>query len=100
MNGTIVLTVLLMVGSGELKRTVTHATTSAFHPVLAGFIVGVFLFIFAAINGNVAQKICYLLIAFSLIVNGSGIASALGSSKISTPSTTVTGGSSKPTEVE
>jgi uncharacterized membrane protein len=78
MNGTIVLTVLLMVGSGELKRAVTKENTSVFHPILAGFIVGIFLFILAAFNGPFAQKACYVLIAFALIANGAGIASAVG----------------------
>jgi hypothetical protein len=78
MNGTIILTVFLVVGSGELKRAVTKSKTAVFQPILAGFVVGVFLFIFASLNLGVAQKACYLLIAFALIVNGAGIATTLG----------------------
>lgn len=81
MNGTVLLTVLLVVGSGELKRTVTHSTESAFHPVLAGFILGTLLYIIGLANAGFAEKLCYLFIAFALIANGGVIITAANTNK-------------------
>lgn len=76
MNGTVILTVLVIVGSGEARGIVTGKQPT-FHPVLAGFFVGTFLYVFALINDDLTRKVCYFLIATALIINGAPVISQL-----------------------
>lgn len=84
MNGLVILTVLTIVGSGEARGIVTGKQPT-FHPVLSGFFVGLFLYVFALINGDLAAKLCYLFIAFALIANGAPIVTALGNTTKPSP---------------
>lgn len=78
MNLLVIVTVLAIVGSGEARGLVAGKPPT-FHPVLSGFFVGLFLYVFALINSDLAAKLCYLFIAFALIANGAPIVTALNS---------------------
>ncbi len=76
MNTLIVLTVIAIVGSGEARGLVTNKPPTV-HPVVAGFFVGLVLYVIALASSDVAAKLCYLFMAVSLIVNGGPIVTAL-----------------------
>lgn len=68
-TGLVMLTVLFAVGGAEAKRLVTKQPLSV-RPVIGGFLLGVFLFIFGMINENLATKFAYLAIVAALLTNG------------------------------
>lgn len=76
MNGLIILTVVAIVGSGEARGIVTGKPPT-FHPVLSGFFVGLFLYVFAIINTDLAAKLCYLVMAGAVVANGAATITAL-----------------------
>lgn len=88
--GIVVLTAFLLVGSGEAKAVVTGKTPTL-HPVLAGFIVGLFLQIFFSVNAPLATKFCYLIIAGALLYNGAAIFTALNQVNKPAPKPKTTG---------
>ena len=83
MNGLVITTVLITVGGAEAKSFVTGKGPT-FHPVLSGFIVGLFLLVIGMTSQNLGQKLCYLVIAFSLITNGASIATTLANANTRT----------------
>ncbi len=66
---TAVLTVLVVVGGTE-ATAVTKGKSLALKPVVSGFLLGLFLFTFGLLSESLATKVCYLIIAASLLVNG------------------------------
>lgn len=91
MNPLVVITVLVTVGAAEAKSFV-NGTGATFHPVLSGFILGLFLFVFNLANSDLGQKLCYLVIAFALITNGSSVVKAFQPAIAKTSPTPSTGG--------
>jgi len=93
-SGAIILTVLLSVGSAEAKRLVTGKGFDL-HPVLQGFIMGTFLYVFALVNTELAIKFCYLVMTIALITNGGAIVTTLNatSSRPNSAASSKTGGS-------
>ena len=72
----VLITCLTVVGTGEAKGVVTGKKPTM-RPVLAGFLLGVFLFIFGLASDSFGAKICYLVIVFALIANGLPLVQAL-----------------------
>ena len=66
---TAVLTVLVVVGGTEASAVITGKPPTL-KPVVSGFLLGLFLFTFGLLSESLATKICYLIIAASLLVNG------------------------------
>lgn len=66
------LTCLTAVGSTEINKAVKHQTTpqQTYPPIIAGFALGVFLFIFGMANEGLGARFCILIIAGSLLING------------------------------
>lgn len=81
--GLVILTVFLTVGSGEVKNVVTGKGFQI-HPVLAGFVLGLFLFVFQALDTNVGNKLCYLVMIAALIINGGVAINALNNKSTTT----------------
>lgn len=72
----IVVTVLVTVGGAEAKR-VTNQQPVTMSPAVAGFLLGMILFIVGLFSDEITEDFCYLIIVSSLIVNGTSIATAL-----------------------
>lgn len=66
---TAVLTVLVVVGGTEASAAVKGKPLTL-KPVVSGFLLGLFLFTIGLLSEDLATKICYLIIAASLLVNG------------------------------
>lgn len=67
--GLIYTTVLVAVASTEVKA-VTEGKGPTFKPVIAGFILGSFLFLMDMVAPQVATAFCVLIIIVSLLTNG------------------------------
>lgn len=83
--GLVLLTALLVVGSGEAK-TVMGGKAPTLHPLLSGFIVGLFLQIFMSVNASLTTKFCYLVMIGAVLYNGASLINAINTSN--KPSTT------------
>lgn len=70
------LTVLVVVGGAEASR-ITQGKPLVFKPVVSGFLLGLFLFVFGIASEQVATKICYLIIVASLLANGIPLVNAV-----------------------
>lgn len=66
---TAVLTVLVVVGSTEATALI-KGKPPTLKPVVSGFLLGLFLFTFGLLSEPLATKVCYLVVATSLLVNG------------------------------
>ena len=77
---TAVLTVLVVVGGTEAKA-ILNGKSLPLKPVVSGFLLGLFLFTFGLLNENLATKICYLIVAASLLVNGLPLLAAASGTK-------------------
>lgn len=66
---TAVLTVLVVVGGTEAKSLI-KGQPPTLKPVVSGFLLGLFLFTFGLLSESLATKVCYLIVAASLLVNG------------------------------
>lgn len=76
MNGLSIFTVLVVVGSTE-ARTITKGQGFKLQPVVAGFILGICLYIFDIINAELSTRLNVLVILAALLYNGSAIGDAL-----------------------
>lgn len=82
MPDTLTITaVLVAVLSGELK---SFASNKGFdmRPVVAGFLLGVFLYILQEVNESLFKAFAVLIIITAVVVNGNGIANALTVQKV------------------
>jgi hypothetical protein len=70
------LTVLIVVGGAEAAR-ITQGKPLVIKPVVSGFLLGLFLFVFGIFSENLGTKIAYLIIVASLLVNGIPLVSAI-----------------------
>ncbi len=77
MSDIVPVTVLVLVGSTELKQILTK-TGPTMTPVIAGFIVGVGLYAIDGVNSELAKVFSILIIIGALIANGEPIFSKLG----------------------
>lgn len=73
---TVFLTCLTVAAGAESKR-ITHGQSFAGEPIVAAFVLGIFLYVFGFINEQLASMICALVIVGALIVNGQSIITAL-----------------------
>ena len=71
-NSLAFTTAIVAVGSTELRHIHNGGKVVA-HPVIAGFLLGLFLFAIGAASENIGSKLCVLLIITSLLVNGMAI---------------------------
>lgn len=81
MNGLAILTVVVTVGSTEANR-VMNGKEQTGSPIIGGFILGIFLFAFMAVNPSLGSKFCYLIIISALLLNGNGLAKALNPKRV------------------
>jgi len=77
---TAVLTVLVVVGGTEASAAISGKPLP-FKPVVSGFLLGLFLFTFGLLSESLATKVCYLIIAASLLVNGLPLIQAASGAK-------------------
>lgn len=77
MNPVIVSTVALTVGIAEFSRSLkvangheTLAWNPSFRPVVAGFVLGLFLLGIDEVAPEVTPKLCTLIIVTDLLLNG------------------------------
>jgi hypothetical protein len=77
---TAVLTVLVVVGGTEATAVISGKPPT-FKPVVSGFLLGLFLFTFGLLSESLATKICYLIVAASLLVNGIPLIQAVSGTK-------------------
>lgn len=77
MNPTIVTTVALTVSIAEFSRSLkvaggheTLAWNPSFRPVVAGFVLGLFLLGIDEVAPAVTSKLCALIIVSDLVLNG------------------------------
>lgn len=68
-TGLVLLTVIVAVGSTEAKNLMTKQSLTM-KPVVGGFLLGVFLFIFGMVNETLGTKFAQLTIVAALLVNG------------------------------
>ena len=68
-TGLVLLTVIVAVGSTEAKNLMTKQTLTM-KPVIGGFLLGVFLFIFGMLNESLGTKFAQLTIVAALLANG------------------------------
>lgn len=76
LNTLIIVTVFVAVGGAEAKR-VTTGQPVKLSPVVAGFLLGMLLFIGGLLSDELTEDFCYLIIVSSLIVNGTSVATVL-----------------------
>jgi Na+-transporting NADH:ubiquinone oxidoreductase subunit NqrD len=72
----VVTTCAVMVGSTEVKSIVMDKKLTA-KPVVAGFGLGVFLFIIGIAREDLGVKFCWFIIITALLINGGPLFSAL-----------------------
>lgn len=72
----VMLAVLFTVGGTEVNR-VSNGKPITFSPVLAGFLLGLMLFILGLLNEQLATKFVYLVIVAGLLINGTATFKAL-----------------------
>lgn len=77
---TAVLTVLVVVGGTEASA-VFKGKPLALKPVVSGFLLGLFLFTIGLLSESLATKVCYLIVAASLLVNGLPLLQAASGTK-------------------
>ena len=77
---TAVLTVLVVVGGTE-ANAILKGKPLPLKPVVSGFLLGLFLFTIGLLSESLATKICYLIIAASLLVNGLPLLAAVSGTK-------------------
>lgn len=68
-TGLVMLTVMVAVGSTEAKNLITQQKLTI-QPIIGGFLLGIFLFIFGMINAELGSKFAYLAIVAALLTNG------------------------------
>ena len=79
---TAVLTVLVVVGGTEAKGLI-KGQAPTLKPIVSGFLLGLFLFTFGLLSESLATKVCYLIVAASLLVNGLPLIQAVSGVKTS-----------------
>lgn len=77
----VIITALTVVGGTEAKR-LSKGQPLTVSPVLAGFMVGLVLFVIGLLNESLATKFCVLVIVGSVLYNGTALVTTL------TPKTT------------
>ena len=77
---TAVLTVLIVVGGTE-ATAISKGKNLTLKPVVSGFLLGLFLFTFGLLSEPLATKVCYLIVAASLLVNGIPLIQAASGTK-------------------
>lgn len=75
----VVTTVAVMVGSTEAKSVVTQKKLTG-KPVVAGFGLGVFLFIIGIARQDLGVKFCWFIMITAILINGGPLFSALSPS--------------------
>jgi hypothetical protein len=80
-SATVLITCLVVVGSTEAKSISTNGEFDV-QPVVAGALLGIFLFIFGLINENLAARLCILIAVGSIILNGKHLINALTPRKV------------------
>lgn len=93
MGSLTIITVVVVVGLTEAKNLINKSGFSM-KPVIAGFILGLILFAFDAIDIRVSRAMCMLVMTSALIYNGSKVADVLTVQSKSTTkkATPLTGG--------
>lgn len=76
----VILAVFLTVGGTEVNR-VAHGKPITLSPVLAGFLLGLMLFILGLVSEPLATKFVYLIIVAGLLINGTATFTALNPKK-------------------
>lgn len=70
------MTVVIVVGLTEAS-SLTGGKGVQMRPVIAGFILGLLLFVFDTVNQQLSRAFCFLIIIAALIYNGNHIANYL-----------------------
>ena len=70
------ITAVTVAASAEAKSVTVNKKLTA-KPVVAAFLLGIFLFIAGMASETVAQKFCYLIIITALLTNGTALFNAL-----------------------
>lgn len=71
-----ITTVIIAVVSGEI-RSFTSKKGFDMRPVIAGFLLGIFLYLIGEVSPALSKAFSVLIIITALVVNGDGIATAL-----------------------
>lgn len=75
-TGLVLITTVIVVGTTEAKRA-TQGKSVDMEPVIAGFFLGLFLFIFGFLNESLATQFAYIAIVAALLTNGAATFQAL-----------------------
>lgn len=75
-DNLVMTTAAIAVGSAEIKSVMVDKKLAA-KPVVAGFALGIFLFIIGMASPKIGSLFCYFIIITALLVNGEPLFKAL-----------------------
>lgn len=74
---SLAMTTAVIAALGAEAKLIAEKKPLAMKPVIGSFVLGLFLFAFGMADENLARKICYLVIASALLMNGLKLFSVL-----------------------